>query len=250
MSSYGANSVSEMLEPISTGRMSGKIVAQVSDLIRAGKLKPGDSLPPERELATTFNVSRVTVRDALRILEGLGLVEIRVGSAGGAFVTAPSPDILGQSLSNMLMMRSFSPEEIAEVRLIIELGILDLVIERITESDLAELRELCETSEQRLADGKYSSELSISFHSRLAACAHNPAISMLSMAFSGPLSMAAMRAKEVRSDAQSQTVAEHRVILEALEQGNGEEARKHLIEHLLRGRAALVGASRLLRVSE
>jgi DNA-binding GntR family transcriptional regulator len=73
---------------------------------------------------------------------------------------------------------------------------------------------------------------------------------MLSVAFSGPLSMAAMRAKEVRSDSQSRTVAEHRAIVEALAKGNGEEARKHLIEHLLRGRTALDGASRLLRIAE
>jgi GntR family transcriptional repressor for pyruvate dehydrogenase complex len=248
MSVGGDNPVSELLEPISAGRMSGKIVAQISDLIRKGKLGPGDSLPPERELATTFGVSRVTVRDALRVLEVLGLVEIRVGSAGGAFVTAPSPEVLGQSLSNILMMRSYSPEEIAEVRLVIELGILDLVIERITEQDLEELRSMCEESAKRLEEGEYSSELSFAFHSRLARCANNTVISMISMAFSGPLSMAAMRAKEVRTDSHRRTVEEHRAIVDALASGDGEVARQHLVEHLLRGRAALDGASRLLRV--
>jgi GntR family transcriptional regulator, transcriptional repressor for pyruvate dehydrogenase complex len=241
-------SVSSFLSPVTGGRMSGQIVAQISDLIRQGRLKPGDRLPAERELVTTFGVSRVTVRDALRVLEVMGMVEIRVGSAGGAFVTTPSPNVLGRSLSNVLVMRSYEPEQIAEVRLVIELGIFDLVAERITDDDLTDLRELCERSRERLEADEYDTALSISFHSRLAACAHNPAISMLSEAFSGPLSMAAMRAKEVRSNAHKRTVEEHIAIVEALADGDANGARKVLIEHLLRGRTASDGASRLLRL--
>src|SRR5918996_5288344 len=81
---------SEMFSPVETGRMSGAIVDQVRDLIHKGQLRPGQRLPSERELAERFEVSRVTVRDALRSLETMGLVEIRVGAAGGAFLTAPS----------------------------------------------------------------------------------------------------------------------------------------------------------------
>lgn len=245
---HKGGSVSDLLEPISAGRMSGKIVSQISDLIREGRLEPGDSLPPERELATAFGVSRVTVRDALRVLEVLGLVQIRVGSAGGAFVTAPSPEVLGQSLSNILAVRSYAPEEVAELRLILEVGIMDLVLERITGDDIAELRVLCERAAERLDAGDYNSALSISFHSRLAACARNSAISMLSVAFAGPLSMATVRAQEARGDAHRKTVEEHRVIVEALSAGDGDRAREHLIEHLLRGRVAPAGSSRLLRV--
>lgn len=229
--------------------MSGKIVNQISDLIREGRLEPGDSLPPERELATTFGVSRVTVRDALRVLEVLGLVRIRVGSAGGAFVTAPSPEVLGQSLSNILAVQSYAPEEVAEVRLVLELGIMDLVLERITDEDIAELRVLCEHAAERLNAGEYDSALSIGFHSRLAACSRNAAISMLSVAFSGPLSMAAVRAKEARDDAHRRTVEEHRAIVAALAAGDRDGAREHLIEHLLRGRIVLEGSSRLLRTA-
>lgn len=240
-------SASTFLTPVTGGRMSGQIVAQISDLIRQGKLTPGDRLPAERELVNTFGVSRVTVRDALRVLEVMGLVEIRVGSAGGAFVTTPSPDVIGETLSNLLVMRSFTPEQIAEVRLVIELGIFDLVVERITDEDLAELRQMCADSKQRLKSGEYDTHLSMEFHRRLAGAAHNPAITMLSESFSGPLAMTAMRAKEVRRNAHKKTVDEHTEIIEALAAGEADQARATLIAHLLRGRTAAIGTDRLLR---
>ncbi|MBS3942507.1 MAG: FadR family transcriptional regulator [Actinobacteria bacterium] len=226
--------------------MSGQIVNQISDLIRKGQLKPGDRLPAERELVTTFGVSRVTVRDALRVLEVMGLVEIRVGSAGGAFVTTPTPDVIGETLSNMLVMRSFEPEQIAEVRLVIELGIFALVIERITDEDIADLRQMCAESKRKLSAGEYDTKLSMAFHGRLAAAAHNPAISMLSESFSGPLAMGAMRSKEVRRNAHKKTVDEHNEIVNALAAGDADRARATLIAHLLRGRDAADGTQRLL----
>ncbi|MFA9446492.1 FadR/GntR family transcriptional regulator [Egicoccus sp. AB-alg6-2] len=239
-------SVSSFLTPVTGGRMSGQIVNQISDLIRKGQLRPGDRLPAERELVSTFGVSRVTVRDALRVLEVMGLVEIRVGSAGGAFVTTPTPDVIGETLSNMLVMRSFEPEQIAEVRLVIELGIFALVVERITDEDIADLRQMCVESKRKLRTGGYDTQLSMAFHSRLAEAAHNPAISMLSESFSGPLAMGAMRSKEVRRNAHKKTVEEHTEIVDALEAGDADRARLTLIAHLLRGRTAADGTERLL----
>lgn len=240
------SNVSSFLTPVNGGRMSGEIVAQVIELIRSGRIQPGDRLPPERELATTFGVSRVTVRDALRVLEVMGLVDIRVGSAGGAYVTMPSTTVIGEGLANILMMRSFEPEQIAEARLVLELGVLDLVAARITEEDIVGLRELCEVSRTQLEAGEYDTRQSLQFHSQLAHAAHNPAISMLSESFSGPLSMAAVRAREVREDAHRRTVEEHEGIVDALAVGDHTTARKILATHLLRGHEVADGAERLL----
>lgn len=240
------SSVSSFLTPVHGGRMSGEIVGQVIELIRSGRIEPGDRLPPERELATTFGVSRVTVRDALRVLEVMGLVDIRVGSAGGAYVTMPSTTVIGEGLANLLMMRSFEPEQIAEARLVLELGVLDLVASRITEDDITELRELCAISRAKLEAGEYDTAQSLQFHSRLAHAAHNPAIGMLSESFSGPLSMAAVRAKDVRPDGHRRTVEEHEGIVEALASGDHAGARRILVTHLLRGHPATDGAEHLL----
>lgn len=238
---------SSLFSPISGQRMSGQIVGQMLDLIRSGQLSEGDRLPPERELATQMGVSRVTVRDALRVLEAMGLVAIRVGSSGGAFVTQPSADIVGESVSNILFMRGFKPQAIAEARLVLELGILDLVVDRITEEDLQALREICQQSRAQLDAGEYNRGLSIGFHTRLAKGAQNEAIAMLAESFSGPLSMAAVRASEVREDAQRQTVIEHERILAALEAGDQDRVSQEMVKHLLRGRHLDEGTQRLLR---
>src|ERR1700710_2802950 len=88
--------------PVSVGRVSQVIVEQIRVLVRDGKLKRGDRLPSERDLCERFGVSRVTVREALRVLEASGLVEIRVGARGGAFVTSPSSDRLGEGFADLL----------------------------------------------------------------------------------------------------------------------------------------------------
>jgi GntR family transcriptional regulator, transcriptional repressor for pyruvate dehydrogenase complex len=242
-------SVSSFLSPVTGTRMSSEIVSQVIALIRGGKLVAGDRLPPERELAETFGVSRVTVRDALRVLEAMGLVDIRVGSAGGAFVTRPSPSVAGESLSNMLFMGGFAPEQIAETRLVVELGVLDLVLERITEEDIARLRALCRQSREKLDLDDYDTKLSVRFHAELAKAAHNPAIVVLAESFAGPLSMAAVRASEVRRDAHRKTVEEHEALVEHLAAGDATGARDVLIKHLLRGREMHPTAARLMRRS-
>src|SRR5680860_495762 len=132
-----------MFRPVSVGRASEDVVRQIKAAIHAGTLRPGDGLPSERELTERLGVSRVTVRDALRILEATGLVEIRVGARGGAFVTVPEPDYVGEGLANMLLLSSISPEEVTEARMIFELGAVPLVCQRRTREDLAALQDVC-----------------------------------------------------------------------------------------------------------
>src|SRR6201996_6414080 len=144
---------------VSVGRISEIIVDQIRLLMRQGQLKPGDRLPPERDLCERFGVSRVTVREALRMLESSGLVEIRVGARGGAFVTAPSSDRVGEGLADLLTLSVISAADVTEVRLILEIGIVPLVCERATEEDLAALDEICAQSAAAVAAGTYSMEI-------------------------------------------------------------------------------------------
>src|ERR671922_3012505 len=136
--------IDTLFVPVAVTRASSAIADQVRTAIVSGKLKQGERLPPERELAERFAVSRVTVRDALRALEAMGLVEIRVGARGGAFVTVPSGSVMGQTMSDMLMMQALSPEDIVEARLVVELGTVTLACARATDDDLAALRDLAD----------------------------------------------------------------------------------------------------------
>src|ERR1700754_1569512 len=164
---------------VSVGRISEIIVEQIRLLMRQGQLKPGDRLAPEPGLCERFGVSRATVREALRMLESSGLVEIRVGARGGAFVTAPSSDRVGESLADLLTLSVISAADVTEVRMMLEAGLVPLVCERATEEDLADLEAICQRSEAALAAGDYSMDMSLEFHIRVAESTHNPAVVML-----------------------------------------------------------------------
>jgi len=223
-----------MFAPIAVARASASIADQIRQAIVSGRLVEGQRLSPERELAEQFGVSRVTVRDALRTLEAMGLIEVRVGARGGAFVTAPTGSVVAQTMSDMMRMSVISPEDIAEARLVVELGTVTLACARATEDDLERLRELGRQADEALAAGTYSREISWEFHALLAHSAHNPAVDGLTRSFRSTLSMHPVRARE-GAKAHALTVQEHGRILEALERRDGDAARREMAAHLLRG---------------
>jgi GntR family transcriptional regulator, transcriptional repressor for pyruvate dehydrogenase complex len=226
-----------MFLPVAPGRISELIVDQIRELIINGSLARGERLPSERELAERFRVSRVTVRDALRILEAQGLLEIRVGASGGAFVTVPTAAVVGEGITTMLLMSSIGPDEVAEARLLMELGTLALVVTRATPDDIARLREVCERSEAALASGRYDVSLSAEFHAVLAMSAHNGAVQMMTESFRGPLSMHSARAREPAEQSHAASVSEHVALVEAIEARDLPRARTIMTEHLLRDTA-------------
>ncbi len=225
-----------MFTPVSAVRISQEIVEQIKEAIVGGGLRPGDRLPSERELTEQFGVSRVTVRDALRILEASGLIEIRVGARGGAVVTAPGAAMVGEGISNMLLLSALSPAEVTEARMVFELGTLSLVCERADDQDFADLLAICDQSKAALADGTYHVGLSADFHTRLARCTHNAAIEMILQSFQGPLLMSLRRAKEAAPEMGDPGVAEHYQIVQALQDRDAERAHQIMLEHL--GRTA------------
>jgi DNA-binding FadR family transcriptional regulator len=230
-----ANRAADLFEPVSSPRISVGIAAQVRSAILEGKLVPGDRLPTERELTARFGVSRVTVRDALRALETAGLVEIRVGAAGGAFVTAPSAAVVGQGISDMLLLSVVDPDEIAEARLILELGTVALAVERATEEDIAALRELAEEGARAQKRGKYDPALAREFHALLARAAHNRAIDLVAATFSGPLSMHPVREREPAEWSHERSIDEHLRLVDAIAKRDSALAREIMSEHLTRG---------------
>ncbi|MGH2819505.1 MAG: FadR/GntR family transcriptional regulator [Actinomycetota bacterium] len=239
----------DIFSRVTPGRISQDIVEQVKGAIREGQLKPGDRLPPERELTERFGASRVTVRDALRILEASGLIEIRVGARGGAFVTAPAPGWVGEGIANMLMMASITAEEVTEARFIFELGLVPLVCERITDEDIEALEEICDRAEMALRDGGYDMQISAEFHIRLARCTHNGAIEMIVDSFQGPLLMSLTRAQEVAPQMGRRGTKEHRELVAALRARDQDLARSIMDRHLRRTAERLGGPSRRARGS-
>jgi GntR family transcriptional regulator, transcriptional repressor for pyruvate dehydrogenase complex len=210
------------------------IVDQIKLLIRDGRLKPGDRLPSERELCGCFGVSRVTVREALRVLEAGGLIAIRVGARGGSFVTEPSAENLGEGLADLLSLASLTAANVTEARMIVELGILPLVIERATDADAQDLLQMAESGRRAIDVDAYTMEMSAAFHVRIAECTHNPAIEMLVHSFHGPLLMSLLEAKLTAPLMGARGTSEHRKIAEAVRDRDLATAQKVMREHLQR----------------
>lgn len=226
----------QLFKPVSGGRISLEIVEQIKAAVAAGHLTPGDKLPSERELTERFRVSRVTVRDALRILEATGLIEIRVGARGGAFVTSPAPQLVGEGFANMLLLSSLTPAHVTEARFVFELGMIPLICQRATKEDIAELRAICEKGQAALAAGNYDVAMSAEFHTRLARSTHNGAIELIVDSFQGPLLMSLMKAKERAPEMGKRGVKEHLALVEAVEARDVDRASSIMASHL--GRTA------------
>jgi GntR family transcriptional repressor for pyruvate dehydrogenase complex len=232
--SYHKTSMSELFTPVSTGRVSADIVQQIKRAIQQGRLTPGDQLPSERELTKQLGVSRVSVRDALRMLEAYGLIEVRVGARGGAFVTAPAPNLVGEGMAHMLMLASVAPSEVTELRLIFELALLPLACERRTHQDLDELDAICDRAEATLQAGSYDVALSAEFHTRLAEATHNAAIALFAESFQGPLLASLRHAQRMAPEMGKAGLLEHRAVVDAIRARDVNAARTIMSEHLER----------------
>jgi GntR family transcriptional regulator, transcriptional repressor for pyruvate dehydrogenase complex len=222
----------DLFSAVSVGRVSQVIVDQIRALIRQGRLNPGDRLPPERDLCERFGVSRVTVREALRVLEAGGLIEVRVGARGGAFVTSPTNARLGEGLADLLQLSPLTAAEVTEARRVFELGIVPLVVERATEEDLVALERLCEEQQTALDEQRYTMEMSAEFHVRVAASTHNKAVEMIVHSFHGPLLMSLKEAQTVEPLMGHRGAHEHLEFVHAIRRRDVAEAEAIMRTHI------------------
>ena len=124
------------------GRISDNIVAQIKNAILTGIYRPGDKLPPEKELTRLFNVSRAPLREATRSLEEMGLIMIKPGVAGGAFVSQMSIKSVSDSLSNMIRLGKINISDIWEFRILIEPNVSRLAAERHNDWEIKQMEEI------------------------------------------------------------------------------------------------------------
>src|SRR5260221_1337626 len=133
--------------------MSSQIVAWVRDALFAKKLKPGDFLGTEKDLAARFDASRIVARDALRTLEALGIVEIRMGKGGGARIAPGNPRLFAEALAVQLDLIGVTAAEILDAQRAIECFAAEQAAVNATPADLARLNRLIAQSEATIGDG-------------------------------------------------------------------------------------------------
>jgi DNA-binding FadR family transcriptional regulator len=177
MSIAQADSDDLLFSPARRLRMLDDVSAQIRDAILAGEVAEGERLPNERDLAERFQVGRPTIREALRSLEALGIVEIRAGRAGGAYVARPSEATLGSALATLVSLRGATPQELAEFRHGFEADTAWWAARRADDEDIAALQRLvAETrSALRQATGDYTAvtEADARWHEALARATKN-----------------------------------------------------------------------------
>jgi DNA-binding FadR family transcriptional regulator len=157
------------------------IASQLRDRLKTGELRPGDRLPAERELGEHFQVSRNTLREAVRMLEVTGLVEVRRGVAGGVFVADANHAMFTRAISDLMTLSPIDLSDLLEVRLWLGGTIARVACERGTEADFDVLTENINEA-QRLGeagDWEARSEVNHEFLNLLAMACHNPILLMV-----------------------------------------------------------------------
>ena len=219
-----------MYKAVQSSRLYAQIVQQIEESILSGALKPGDQLPPERELAMQFGVSRTAVREAVRTLHQRGLVEAYSGR--GTFVTNGTSQAIKSSLDRMMKISQPSgPTPLVEVREILEPEIAALAAARCEEVHLAMMREAIAVMDRERSDGEAFIEADLDFHLALAEAAANPLILSLIDSIGELLREQRMRIFYVEGGPERGQF-HHKRILEAVEQRNPERAREAMRAHL------------------
>jgi DNA-binding FadR family transcriptional regulator len=164
--------------PVNPQRIFQEVASQLRRLISEGKLRPGDKLPAERELARSFGVSRNTMREALRALELSGLIELRLGATGGAFVLPGSSNAVVAGMRDLYFLGAITPEHLTEARISISAAVIRMACERITEDELAALEENVASAERARQAGDFEERTRHhqAFHVMLARTTHNPVL--------------------------------------------------------------------------
>ncbi|MDQ1333866.1 MAG: FadR family transcriptional regulator [Thermodesulfobacteriota bacterium] len=156
-------------------KVSDNIIAQIRDAILSGRLKPGDRLASEKELIEQFGVSKATMREALRVLEVIGLLEIRKGIAGGAFVAEVDMRTTLHAIVNFLHFQTVSVKEITMLRYLIEPSVAQVAAAKRTDKDIEKLQQVIGAG---ITPGDTEVSKEISFHRYLARMTENTILTL------------------------------------------------------------------------
>lgn len=225
-------------DPIRPRKLSDDVQDRLLALIREEGLKPGDTLPSERELGARYGVGRPAIREAMQSLHQAGIVEIRHG--GRARVAVPSLDLLigqmGLSMQHLLTHSSATLAHLKEARATLEAELARLAADRRSEADLQELRIILDRQTAARSEPEAFLEQDGLFHRRIAAISRNPLFETLSHGLFQWLSV--FHLEYVRSPGlEALTLTEHESILAAIARGDGEAAATAMREHLERANA-------------
>ncbi|MBW1779801.1 MAG: FadR family transcriptional regulator [Deltaproteobacteria bacterium] len=235
-----------MFQKIKQNRMYENIVNQVLEAIFRGDLQPDDKLPSEKELGEVFGVSRVTVREAIRSLEQFGLIEVRQGSRGGAYVKKMDLDTVVSQIANALKMTNVTFPHLAQARAVLEREIVSEVIpSKITQEDCEQLTENIDRAEAHFLKNETNQRLrtNFGFHTMLAELTENPIIILMHKVIVD-LSVSFFDNVEATVPMVKKTLGQHRQMVALLKEKAFDEAAQTCFQHIEEVSATIVEKSK------
>jgi len=227
------------LKEIERGDVTVKLVASFKQLIAVGALVPGCKLPPERELARRFGVSRSSLRQALKVLDVMGVLWQRVGD--GTYLSSSASAILNEPMEFLVLLDGVSLSELLEARTIVEPALAARAAERATLENLKSLRESMKAMEQGQSDHYRMIELDMAFHQAIFRASGNRICERIF-----PLIHRAMLASIALTSQVvdwKHTLSYHRPIYQAINRRKPDEARRRMLAHLLDAKRLLARAA-------
>ena len=224
-----AGSATQGFRQVHTRRTFEEVAAQVREMMFDGSLRPGDRLPPERELAILLGVGRPALREALRALEVGGLIELRKGKSGGAFISSGSQRAVSSGMSDMLRLRSVPISELFEAREWIMSSLVRSACLRITPEEVQALRENIDRAEQLHTQGRFDERINANFefYSLLARATRNSVAEMIMRGLSDSLRSLI---HQVGSDLAPNFFTLRRSLLQAIDAHDEAAAAKRMVE--------------------
>jgi GntR family transcriptional repressor for pyruvate dehydrogenase complex len=219
----------KLFKPVKKIRVYEEIVGKVKDMIEKGRLKSGDQLPGERELAEVFNVSRSSVREALRSLESQGFLESRQGE--GTYIASKPVESLVNPLASFISTEKDSQMELFEMRRVIEPQLAFLAAERATQDDIALMEQALDLQEEAIARGETGTDVDKTFHYIMAKATKNKFLLRMTDSVMDLLSESRDKYLQVEGRTEK-SIARHRQVLDAIKAGDGKRAAKLMRAHL------------------
>ncbi len=216
-------------KPVERSTLSQSVAEQIIQMIQDGRLNPGDQLPAERDLLQRLGVGRSTLREALRSLAMVNIVEQRPGS--GTFVKEINvSSVIHPGMLNAALQRSLTAD-LLETRQIIEPQAAALAAQRATAEELDAIQSLLDQCQSALAHGQPDADLSARFHLALAQAAHNDVLVMFIESILGLLQARGAHSHEIPGY-EGWELASHQQIVDALRAGDGPLAQRLMADHL------------------
>ena len=228
--------VADLSAPLGRKTASELVVQRILDLVRAGSLKAGDRLPPERDLSSRLDVSRPTLREALRALSIMGVLEIRHG--GGVFVSSLEATAFLGSLDVFVTLDAGNMAELFDARIEYEPLIARLGAGRMEGVQVARLRELVDAQLGAPEDAELFHDTDVEFHKTILDASGNLFLGRIGKLLQ-VLGDQGRRAFQRRPGVRLRSIEDHRAILAAFEARSPEDAHRAMRAHMVNVRQAL-----------